>query len=45
MAQTKIMFIEPPKDVFSVMGEYLSPPYGIIKLAAYLEKHADNVSS
>jgi len=37
---TKILFIEPPKDLFFVMGEYLPPPYGIIQLAAYLEKKA-----
>jgi anaerobic magnesium-protoporphyrin IX monomethyl ester cyclase len=40
---TKILFIEPPKDFFFVMGEYLPPPYGIIQLAAYLEKEAKNV--
>jgi anaerobic magnesium-protoporphyrin IX monomethyl ester cyclase len=31
------MFIEPPKDTWFVMGEYLPPPYGIIQLAAYAE--------
>ena len=39
----KILFIEPPKDYFFVMGEYLPPPYGIIQLAAYLEKEVKNV--
>ena len=39
----KILFIEPPKDLFFVMGEYLPPPYGIIQLAAYLEKEVKNV--
>lgn len=34
----KVLFIEPPKDVWFVMGEYLPPPYGIIQLAAYLER-------
>jgi len=34
----KVLFIEPPKDIWFVMGEYLPPPYGIIQLAAYLEK-------
>jgi anaerobic magnesium-protoporphyrin IX monomethyl ester cyclase len=34
----KILFIEPPKDIWFVMGEYLPPPYGIIQLAAYLER-------
>jgi anaerobic magnesium-protoporphyrin IX monomethyl ester cyclase len=33
----KVLFIEPPKDIWFVMGEYLPPPYGIIQLAAYLE--------
>ncbi|HML02544.1 MAG TPA: radical SAM protein [Candidatus Bathyarchaeia archaeon] len=34
----KVLFIEPPKDIWFVMGEYLPPPYGIIQLAAYLER-------
>jgi len=34
----KVLFVEPPKDVWFVMGEYLPPPYGIIQLSAYLEK-------
>ncbi len=34
----KALFIEPPKDIWFVMGEYLPPPYGIIQLAAYLER-------
>ena len=40
----KILFIEPPKDFYFVMGEYLPPPYGIIQLATYLEKEVKNVS-
>ena len=36
----KILFIEPPKDFWFVMGEYLPPPYGILQLAAYLEREA-----
>jgi anaerobic magnesium-protoporphyrin IX monomethyl ester cyclase len=39
----KALFIEPPKDVWFVMGEYLPPPYGIIQLAAYLERKVNNV--
>ena len=39
----RVLFIEPPKDIWFVMGEYLPPPYGIIQLGAYLEKHMDNV--
>lgn len=33
----KILFVEPPKDYWFVMGEYLPPPFGILALAAYLE--------
>jgi anaerobic magnesium-protoporphyrin IX monomethyl ester cyclase len=33
----KVLFVEPPKDIWFVMGEYLPPPFGIIQLAAYLE--------
>ena len=39
----KIMFIEPPKDMWFVMGEYVPPPYGIIQLAAYVEKEVKDV--
>ena len=39
----RILFIEPPKDIWFVMGEYVPPPYGIIQLAAYLEKKVNNV--
>ena len=39
----KVLFIEPPKDIWFVMGEYLPPPYGIIQLGAYLEKNAEGV--
>jgi anaerobic magnesium-protoporphyrin IX monomethyl ester cyclase len=34
----KVLFVEPPKDYWFVMGEYLPPPYGILQLAAYLEQ-------
>jgi len=33
----KVLFVEPPKDYWFVMGEYLPPPYGLLQLAAYLE--------
>ena len=39
----KILFIEPPKDIWFVMGEYLPPPYGIIQLAAYLEREIKDI--
>jgi anaerobic magnesium-protoporphyrin IX monomethyl ester cyclase len=39
----RILFVEPPKDIWFVMGEYLPPPYGIIQLAAYLETQVEDV--
>ncbi|MGD6851712.1 MAG: B12-binding domain-containing radical SAM protein [Candidatus Bathyarchaeia archaeon] len=39
----RVLFVEPPKDVWFVMGEYLPPPYGIIQLGAYLEKQMGDV--
>ena len=39
----KVLFVEPPKDIWFVMGEYLPPPYGIIQLAAYLEAKVEDV--
>jgi len=39
----KVLFVEPPKDMWFVMGEYLPPPYGIIQLAAYLERGSKDV--
>ena len=39
----KVLFVEPPKDMWFVMGEYLPPPFGILQLAAYLEKKDKNV--
>ena len=39
----KVLFVEPPKDIWFVMGEYLPPPYGIIQLAAYLEREVKDV--
>ncbi len=34
----RILFVEPPKDVWFVMGEYLAPPLGVLTLASYLEQ-------
>ncbi|MFW9964892.1 MAG: B12-binding domain-containing radical SAM protein [Candidatus Sifarchaeia archaeon] len=39
----RIMFVEPPKDFWFVMGEYLPPPLGILSLAAYLREHDDTL--
>ncbi len=38
----KVLFVEPPKEIWFVMGEYLPPPFGIIQLAAYLEREVKN---
>lgn len=40
---TKVLFIEPPKDYWFVMGEYLPPPYGILQLAGFLENKVKDV--
>ncbi|UCD96238.1 MAG: cobalamin-dependent protein [Candidatus Bathyarchaeota archaeon] len=40
---TKVLFVEPPKDVWFVMGEYLPPPFGIIQLGAYLEQEVESI--
>ena len=34
----KTIFVEPPKEYWFVMGEYLPPPFGLIQLASYLKK-------
>jgi len=39
----KIVFVEPPKDYWFVMGEYLPPPFGLIQLASYLEKEIPDI--
>ncbi|MCP8304304.1 MAG: cobalamin B12-binding domain-containing protein [archaeon] len=39
----RILFVEPPKDFWFVMGEYLPPPYGILQLAAFLESKNKDV--
>ena len=39
----KVLFVEPPKDYWFVMGEYLPPPYGLLQLAAYLESKVADV--
>jgi anaerobic magnesium-protoporphyrin IX monomethyl ester cyclase len=39
----KILFVEPPKDYWFVMGEYLPPPYGLLQLAAYVEREIRDI--
>lgn len=38
----RILFIEPPRNFWFVMGEYLPPPFGIIQLAAYIEREVED---
>jgi len=35
---TRLLFVEPPKEYWFVMGEYLPPPTGLLALAAYVER-------
>ena len=37
------MFVEPPKDPWFLMGDYVAPPLGILTLAAYLEARLKKV--
>lgn len=39
----KILFVEPPKEIWFVMGEYLPPPFGLLALAAYVEREVDDL--
>lgn len=39
----KVLFVEPPKDYWFLMGEYLPPPFGILVLAAYLEAQENDI--
>jgi hypothetical protein len=39
----RVVFVEPPKEYWFVMGEYLPPPTACLQLAAYLEsKHPEH---
>lgn len=39
----KILFIEPPKDYWFLMGEYLPPPTALLALAAYINRELPEV--
>ncbi|MBC7219468.1 MAG: cobalamin B12-binding domain-containing protein [Hadesarchaea archaeon] len=39
----KVLLVEPPKEMWFVMGEYLPPPFGILQLASYLEEYVRDV--
>ncbi len=40
---TKLLFIEPPRHYWFVMGEYLPPPTGLLTLAAYVEQEIPDI--
>jgi len=35
---SKLLFVEPPKDYWFVMGEYLPPPSSLLILSAYIQR-------
>lgn len=39
----RILFVEPPRGYWFVMGEYLPPPFVLLVLAAYIEQHLAEV--
>src|SRR4030042_304502 len=39
----KVLLVEPPKENWFLMGEYLPSPYGLIQLGAYLERELPGV--
>ena len=43
MTDVRITFVEPPKDFWFPMGEYIPPPFGILCLAAYVEREEEAV--
>jgi len=44
MSISKILFVEPPKDYWFVMGEYLPPPTTLLILAAYIERELPSLN-
>jgi len=43
MSKSKILFIEPPRLYWFVMGEYCPPPTTLLTIAAYVEKELPDV--
>lgn len=43
MKVSKILFIEPPRNYWFVMGEYCPPPTTLLILAAYIEKECPDI--
>ncbi|MCK4333004.1 MAG: cobalamin-dependent protein, partial [Thermoplasmatales archaeon] len=40
---SKILFVEPPRNYWFVMGEYLPPPTSLLILAAYVERELPDI--
>jgi anaerobic magnesium-protoporphyrin IX monomethyl ester cyclase len=40
----RVLLVEPPKDIWFIMGDYLPPPYGIIQLGVYVERELPEVT-
>ena len=36
----RILFVEPPLESWFIMGKYMPPPFGLLTLAAYLERES-----
>jgi len=43
MKISKILFVEPPRDYWFVMGEYCPPPTTLLILAAFIERELPNI--
>ena len=41
--KTSVLFIEPPRNFWFVMGEYLPPPSSMLILAAYVERELPDI--
>jgi anaerobic magnesium-protoporphyrin IX monomethyl ester cyclase len=41
--KSKLLFVEPPRNYWFVMGEYLPPPSALLILAAYVEQELPDV--
>ncbi len=39
----RVLLVEPPKEFWFLMGEYLPPPFGLLQLAAYLAREETDV--
>jgi anaerobic magnesium-protoporphyrin IX monomethyl ester cyclase len=40
---TRLLLVEPPKDYWFLMGDYLPPPTGLLALAAYVEEEMEGL--